>query len=230
MPDTLSTSEQEIKQEALTVVEQAKIVKITDQESYDVACTLLLEQIKPFRKRWLEYWSAVKNPAWAAYQAIQKKFTEGDKPLEEAERQVKLEISRWDAEQEKIRQELQRKAEQEARQAEEEERLRLATMAEESGATEEEVSAIVDTPVTAVAPPVERTYQKASGIATRENWKAKVTDVKKLCVAIAKGTVPPNYVLPNESVLNARAKADKGTLNIPGVVAYNEPVVSGRSR
>jgi hypothetical protein len=230
MPDTLTTTEQEIKQEALTVVEQAKIVKITDQESYDHACTLLLEQIKPFRKRWLEYWAAVKNPAWAAYQAIQKKFTEGDKPLEEAERQVKQEINRWDQEQEKIRQEQQRKAEEDARRAEEEERLRLATMAEESGATAEEVNAIVDTPVTAVAPPVAPTYQKASGIGTRENWKAKVTDLKKLCAAIAKGTVPITYVLPNESVLNARAKADKSTLNIPGVVAYNEPIVSGRMR
>lgn len=230
MPDTLTTTEQEIKQEALTVVEQAKIVKITDQESYDHACSLLLEQIKPFRKRWLEYWAAVKNPAWAAYQAIQKKFSEGDKPLEEAERQVKNEIARWDAEQEKIRQELQRQAEEEARKAEEEERLRLATMAEESGATEEEVSAIVDTPVTAVSPPVAATYQKASGIGTRENWKARVTDMKKLCAAIAKGTVPITYVMPNESVLNARAKADKSTLNIPGVVPYNDPIISGRSR
>lgn len=230
MPDTLTTTEQEIKQEALTVVEQAKIVKITDQESYDYACSLLLEQIKPFRKRWLEYWAAVKNPAWAAYQAIQKKFTEGDKPLEDAERQVKQEINRWDQEQERIRQELQRKAEEDARRAEEEERLRLATMAEESGATAEEVNAIVDTPVTAVAPPVQPTYQKASGIGVRDNYKARVIDMKKLCAAIAKGTVPATYVLPNEQALNARAKADKMTLNIPGVQPYNEPVISGRNR
>ncbi len=230
MSDTLTTTEQEIKQEALTVVEQAKIVKITDQESYDYATTLLLEQIKPFRKRWLEYWAAVKNPAWAAYQAIQKKFTEGDKPLEEAERQVKLEIARWDAAQEAIRQQQQREAEEAARRAEEESRLQMAAMAEESGATEEEVAAIVDTPVTAVAPVVAPTYQKASGISTRENWKARVTDIKKLCAAVAKGTVPPTYVLPNESVLNARAKADRGTMNVPGVVPVNDPIVSGRSR
>lgn len=222
--------EEEIKQEALTVVEQAKAIVISDQSSYDQACSLLLDQIKPFRKRWLAYWSELKNPAWAAYQAIQKKFTEGDHPLELAECQVKDEIRRWDDAQEKIRQELQRKAEEDARKAEVEERLRIAAMAEESGATEEEVNAIVDTPVTAVAPPVERTYQKASGIGMRENWKARVTDMKKLCAAIAKGTVPVSYVMPNESVLNARAKADRGTMNIPGVVPYNDPVISGRSR
>src|SRR6266852_6300250 len=148
MPDTLTTNEQEIKQEALTLVEQAKRVKITDQESYDVAAGLLLNQIKPFRRKWKEYWDGVREPAYRAYQAILDKFNEGDKPLESAERQVKNEIAKWDAEQERIRQELQRKAEEEARQAEEEERLRLATMAEESGATEDEVNAIVDTPVT----------------------------------------------------------------------------------
>lgn len=230
MADTSNISETEIKAEALTVVEHAKIVKIVDQETYDGACVLLLHRIKPFRKRWLSYWAEVKEPAWAAYQAIQKKFSEGDKPLEEAERQVKGEIARWDTEQEKIRQQRQREEEERVRREEEEERLRIATMAEESGATEEEVNAIVDTPVTAVAPVVERTYQKASGIATRENWKARCIDIKKLCAAVAKGTVPPTYVLPNDSVLNARAKADRGTLNIPGVVPYNDPIVSGRSR
>jgi hypothetical protein len=230
MQDTLTATEQEIKQEALTVVEQAKAIVIRDQTSYDHACSLLLDQIKPFRKRWLAYWSELKNPAWAAYQAIQKKFAEGDKPLEEAERQVKNEIARWDAEQKRIQEERQREAEEVARQAEEEERLRIATMAEESGATEEEVSAIVDSPVLAVAPPVAPTYQKASGIGTRENWKARVTDLKKLCAAIAKGTVPVTYVQPNQSALDARAKADKSTMAIPGVVPYNEPVISGRMR
>ena len=230
MPDTLTTNEQEIKQEALTIVEQSKLIKITDQPSYDNACSLLLDQIKPFRKRWAEYWDEVKKPAYAAYKAILDKFNEGDKPLENAERQVKAEIVKWDAEQERIRQELQRKAEEEARKAEEEERLRVATLAEESGATDEEVNAIVNAPITAVAPPVEPTYFKVSGVSTRENWKARVVDIKKLCAAVAKGQVPPTYVLANDSVLNARAKADKGTLNIPGVVAYNDPIVSGRSR
>ncbi len=230
MPDTLTTTEKEIREEALTVVEQAKVVKIVDQPTYDAACSLLLNQIKPFRKRWLEYWSGVKEPAYAAYKAILDKFNDGDKPLEAAEKQVKAEINRFDQEQERIRQELQRQAEEDARKAEEEERLRLATMAEESGATEEEVNAIVDTPVTAVAPPVAPTYQKAAGISTRENYKARVTDMRRLCAAIAKGVVPVTYVLPNQSALDARAKADKLTMNVPGVQPYNDPVISGRSR
>ncbi len=223
-------SEEELQTEALTVVESAKAIVIHDQITYDQACSLLLDQIKPFRKRWLSFWATMKEPAWATYQAIQKKFTEGDKPLEEAERQVKLEIAKWDEAQEKIRQQKQREEEERVRREEEEERLRIAAMAEESGATEEEVNAIVDTPVTAVAPPVAPTYQKAAGISTRENYKARVTDMRRLCAAIAKGVVPVTYVLPNQSALDARAKADKLTMNVPGVQPYNDPVISGRSR
>lgn len=228
MPDTLNESE--IKQEALTVIERAKIVRIFDQDSYDAAADLLLKQIKPFRKRWQEYWETVKSPAYAAYKAVLDKFNEGDKPLEAAERQVKLAIQAWDAEQGRIRAERQREAEEVLRKQQEEENLRAATMAEESGASEEEVNAIVSAPIVTVAPPVEPTYAKALGISSRENWKARVVDLKKLCAAIGKGQVPITYVLPNESVLNARAKADKQTLNVPGVVAFNDPVISGRSK
>lgn len=229
MQDTL-TNEETIKQEALTIVKQATLVKITDQPSYDFACALLTEQIKPFRKRWQDYWEDVKKPAYAAYKAIQAKFNEGDEPLAKAERQVKAEIIVWEAEQDRIRMELQRKAEEDARKAEEEERSRLAALAEIEGASEEEVESITAAPMVVVAPPVAPTYQRAAGVSTRENWKCRVTDMKKLCAAIGKGQVPVNYVLPNEPALNARAKADKATLNIPGVVSYNDPVISGRSR
>ncbi len=227
---TIEANEEVIKQEALTVVEQAKVVRIVDQPTYESACSLLLDQIKPFRKRWAEYWESPKTLAYQAYKTILGKFQEGDEPLARAEAQVKAEIARWDQEQERIRQELQRKAEEEARKAEEERRINEAAVAEDSGATDEEVEAIMSTPVTAVAAPVAATYQKASGVSTRENWKCRIVDIKKLCSAVAKGQVPVTYILPNEAALNARARADKGTMAVPGVVPYNDPIISGRSK
>ena len=227
---TVEANEEVIKQEALTVVEQAKVVRIVDQPTYESACSLLLDQIKPFRKRWAEYWEQPKTMAYQAYKTILGKFQEGDEPLARAEAQVKAEIAKWDQEQERIRQELQRKAEEEARKAEEERRINEAAVAEDSGATDEEVEAIMSTPVVAVAPPVAATYQKAAGVSTRENWKCRIVDIKKLCLAVAKGQVPVTYILPNEAALNARARADKGTMAVPGVVPYNDPTVTGRSK
>lgn len=222
--------EQELKQEALTVAQQAALVRIVDQPSYDVAAKLLLEQIIPFRTKWKNYWETLRIPAYAAYKGIMDKFNEGDKPAEAAERTVKAEIRRWDDQQARIQQELQRKAQEEAEAREREERLKAAVLAEQSGATAAEVDAIVESPIAVVAAPVEPTYDRSAGISGRDNWKCRVTDIKALCKAIAAGKVPVNYIIPNESVLNARAKADRETLNIPGCVPYNERIIAGRSR
>ena len=226
----VAVNEETIKQEALTVIEQAKIVKVIDQPSYDSACSLLLDQIKPFRKRWAEYWSEPKKLAYSAYKAIQDKFNEGDEPLEKAERQVKAALATWTEEQELHRQQLQREAEAAVQKQEAEARANAAAVAEDLGASEEEVEAIANTPVPVVAAPIQPTYQKANGVSTRENFKARVTDLKKLALAVAKGQVPISYIEPNMQALNARAKADKLTMNVPGVVAYNDPIIAGRSK
>lgn len=229
MPETVA-QEQELKQEALTVVQRAALVKITDQASYDSACDLLQKEIIPFRKKWAEYWNPVKASAWGAYKAIMAKIGEMDEPAERAERAVKAEIRKWDDEQIRLEQERQRKAQEEAEKAAEEERLRAAIVAEDSGATAEEVSAIVDTPMAVVAEPVAPTYQRSSGMSRRSNWKARVTDLHALVKAAAKDKSLLAYLEPNQVALNNRAKADQKTLNIPGVVAYDDAVMAARGR
>lgn len=222
--------EQELKQEQLTVTQEANLVKIVDQQTYDSATYLLLQRIIPFRTRWKAYWETLRVPAYASYKAIMDKFNEGDNPAETAERKVKAEIRRWDDEQSRIQQAEQRKAQEAAEREERERRIQSAVIATDSGATEQEVEAILEAPVAVVAAPVEPTYQKATGVSGRDNWKCKVTDMKALVKAVAAGKVPITYIQANESVLNARAKADRETLNIPGCLAYNERIISGRSR
>lgn len=226
-----------LKEEALTVIEQAKAIKISDQQSYDQAAGLLLETIMPIRKKWAAYWQgtdADPGPvklAYRTYQSLLDKFNAADKPMAEAEKTAKAAISDWDIKQEKRQQELQRQAQEAAEALEEEERLAAAVIAEESGASEEQVRDIVAAPRQAVAAPVAPTYQRASGIGKRrENWSAEVKDLKALVKAAAAGKVPIDYLLPNQTALNARAKADRNTMNIPGVIARDIPVISGRTK
>jgi hypothetical protein len=222
--------EQELKQQALTIVQRAAVVKIIDQQTYDGATDLLLREIIPFRKKWAEYWKPLTSAAWDAYKKVQARFKEGDEPAEIAERNVKAEIRRWDDEQIRIEQERQRAAQEAAEKAAEEERLRAAIVAEEAGASDAEISAIVDAPVAVVAEPVQPAYQRTSGIGRRSNWKAKVTDLHALVKAAAKDRSLLPYLEANQRALDARAKADQKTLNIPGVIAYDDSVVSARSR
>src|SRR6266404_2508470 len=214
-----------LRQDLTTITAGIGGIEITSQETYDRVALFLVKTVQPFRKRWADYWAEPKRLAWEAHKAIVAKFNEGDEKAEQLEKAIKLEIRKWDDFQEKLRQERQR-AEQRAL----EEREAQAAVAEEEGAPPAEIEAIVSAPSIAVAEPVPETYQKVTGISRRDNYKCRVVDIKKLCAAIAKGTVPSNYVLPNEQVLNARARADKGTLNLPGCVPYNDATITGRSR
>jgi len=228
--DLTTEVEQELKTQALTVADRARVIKIVDESTYKYACSLLVDEIKPMRKRWSDFWEGMREPAYRAYQAIMDKKNLGDKPLEVAEQQIKNEIARWETEQARVREAAQRKAQAEAEEAARIEQAKQAEFAEMAGAAPEEVEAIASAPVAVVAAPVERSYEKFSGISVRSKWVAVVTDVKKLCAAVGKGLVPVTYVTPNQTALNARATSDKNMLQIPGVVAKEEKVVAGRTR
>jgi hypothetical protein len=208
----------------------AQVCVITDQLSYDNAASLLLEVIKPMRRKLADYWTPLKESAYRSYKLILDKYGDMDKPMEVAEMQVKAALSKFTQQQEIIRQAEQRKAQLEAERIEREEKEKHALEAIDAGLPEDQVEAMLAAAPVAVAPVLAPTYVKATGVSMRDNWQARVTDLKKLCAAVAKGTVPVTYVLANESALNARAKADKETLNIPGVQAINNPVVSGRTK
>lgn len=225
--------ESELKEKTLTIIQRAKIVKITSQESYDLAASLLADEIKPIRKRWNDYWrgsdkqSGPLSLAYRAYDSLMEKFNQGEKPLKEAEDSVSMAIRRWDAEQMRLREERQRQAQFKAEEDARVEAAKQAEFAEMAGASEQEVEAIANAPVAVVAAPVEPTYERRPGLTRSLSWKGKVTDIKKLCAAIGKGIAPTNFVEPNQTAINSRANSDRSTMNIPGVIAY-DPNLTGR--
>jgi hypothetical protein len=165
------------------------------------------------------------HDAHKAAVAAEKRFLD---PLNEAKRTIKSAISVWVQEQTKIRAEADRKAREEAERQEEEERLAKAVKAEEAGASETEVEKIIDTPAPVKVAEVAPTYEKAAGVSTRENWSAKVTDLKALCKAIGEGNAPIQAVQANMPFLNSIARSGKSTMDIPGVEAVKETNVITR--
>lgn len=222
--------EKELKSEALTVQQQVQLVKVVDQPSYDNAAHLLIEVVKPMRKRWFDYWEPLRKQAYDVYDGILQKKADGDKPLEAAERQLKSAILTWDQEQERIRQAAQRKAQEEAERLERERNLAAAVAAEQAGADEEQVTAIMEAPPVAVAPVLAPSYQRAAGVSSRDHWVAEVTDIKALCRAIAAGKASTEFVMPNQSALDKTASALKLTMAVPGVIARNKPILAGRTK
>jgi hypothetical protein len=228
MATETANQEQELRTEAITLHDRAVSIAVFDQGSYNEA-TSILSTVKTLRKRWAEYWSPVRDGAYKSYKAILNKISEGDVPLEEAEMSLKRAILKFDTDQRILQEQRQREAQEKAEADEAARRAQLAFEMEESGAEEAEIEQVVSAPIVAVAPPVE-SYQKASGVSRRENWKCRVVDMKKLCKAIAAGKVPVDYVEANFTALNARARADKSTMNVPGVEAYDDPIIAGRTK
>lgn len=226
----IKIDDQEIKQELSTFSRGITCLRVTDQSTYDAAAHLLLE-IKNRTRKVSEFFSEAKATSYATWKRICGMENDAMKPLAEAERHLKTEISRWITEQERIR----REAERLERERIERERLesleRDIEAAERDGASAQEIAAICEMPMAVAAPPPPApTYQKATGVSTRQTYKAEVTDLKLLCGAIARGEVPTSYVTANLTSLNARARADGMMLQIPGVRVVVEAGVAVRTK
>src|SRR2546428_10648006 len=219
----------ELERRALTWPEKAKQTMIEDQVTYDRASAMLLG-IKDLRRDIDLHYDPLIAKAYAAHKtppAAKKKI---EAPLAEAETILKTGISRWHAEQERARQELERKAREESEHLAEEIRLEMAVQAEESGAPAEVVQEMLESSISLPAPVAAPTYQKADGISTQRRYRADVTDIKALCRAVADGEVSPECVVANMTVLNSMARSLKETLRIPGVRAVFDDIVSARTK
>lgn len=219
----------EIESEALSWPDRARKITIADQQSYSLAASLLLD-ISALAKRIQDHHKPIKDAAYAAHKAAVSAEKRLLDPLEDAKAILKRGIAAWEAEQERIRRELELKAQEEARRQEEEMRLELALQAEALGADAATTDEILATPVPVVAPVIAPTFERQSGISTSQRWRAEVTDLKALCRAVAAGQASIEFVQPNLVALNALARAMKSTLNVPGVRAVAETTVAARAR
>ena len=223
----MSEEIQVLEKKALTWPETARAIKIVDQDTYSHAAMLLVD-IASLEKEIVDHHKPIKAAAFAAHKAATAAEKRLLDPLTEAKQIVKRAVGTWEDEQERIRREIERRAQEEARRQEEEMRLALAVQAEEAGATEETVAEIVEAPLSMPAPVVPMTFDRTKGVTTSKRWSAQLMNLKQLCRAVADGTVSTELVQPNMTALNAMARAMKSTMNIPGVRAVTETSVAVR--
>ena len=199
---------------------------IVDQATYDKAVAART-RAKQFIKDATDFWDSIIAPARAHYQNLLDKKKAAIGPVENGVAVINRAIIGWDNDQERLRREAQRKIEEEARRKAQEERIEEAVHAEQLGASPELIDTILDTPTVPVklekAAP---TYQKSSQVVTRSNWKAEVTDFAELVKFVAANPTFIELLMPNQSAINALAKAQKGSMTIPGLHAYDDRVVA----
>lgn len=192
-----------------------------------------LKKIKFLAKELEQKRTAITKPINQALREINALFKPAKDWLSQAERLMKTKLLSYQAEQERIAQEAQRKIDEEARK----ERMRLekaAALAAQAGMDDraeelrEEVEAQVEEAQT--APAVQSAAPKIEGVVTRKTWKADVTD-KSLFIQHVASKRPDLIALIqiNQSALNAQARSLKGSLDLPGIRVYEEKNIAARS-
>lgn len=205
---------EEIHREAATFAERARLVVITDNESYRLAATTL-KSIKDYLKRVDERLEPGKRSAYASYQEWLDLIKEVKAPYLDAETHLKLQIVTYQTEEEMKRRAEESGLRERARKLEEERRLQEALLAEREG-NHEEAAEILAEEVYAPPPVLLKSVPKVEGISTTTVWKWRV---------INEHTIPREYLRIDETKVNGVVRAMKEATNIPGIEIYPEAIV-----
>lgn len=225
----VSTQFEAEKQEALQVANQAKLITVKDNESFIVAGEMLRAVVGRL-KQWKDLIAPAKESAHQAHKNICTLEKTVADPLTAVETHLRGQISKYTAEQERIRrteearlQEIQRKAaEEEERKRAEAAQVEAALEAEKAGdtkAAEEIIAAPVEVAPVFVPPVIlQSSVPKIAGLTTRKTIKFRIVDVAK---------IPTEFMIPDETKIGKYGRAMGAQAVIPGVEFYEEdsPVV-----
>jgi hypothetical protein len=223
------TPVRDLETKASTLVQEARALKITNQQGYERAVEHLLGVVD-LRHEIEQHYAPLKRKSHEAWQTILSAEKQLLAPVAAAEQAYKTAIVAWETEQRRIEAEAQATAAAEARAKAEEARERQIELAEMEGATGEEIASMINEPLPVIPSEVQPAFQQAKGVSTAVNWKGEVVSLEMLVRSIAAGQASISLVMPNQTSINALAKVTRNTLAIPGVRFFSEPVVRAGRR
>lgn len=212
-PEAALAQKDELKNNAMSILGQAKAIVITTHEQ-SMAAADFLKGIKALKKLVDEKIGPLVESArnnWKLQVAFKK---DHDEPLSQAEMMVKGKMQTYLAEQEHLRRVEEQRLQAEAQKAAEEQAEQDALLMEATGdaeAAEVVRDEPVRAPVVTVAP-----VAKPSGIAMQSVWRYRIIDAN---------SVPREYLAIDDKKLGAVVRAMKAACNIPGVEIFEEKIV-----
>ena len=203
---------EEVETKALSIVDQAKTVKVTNPETY-TAAGQIWKAIKDMMKEVSDTFDPLIEAAHLSHKKALEKKAKFYQPLDLASRSVKKLMSDYDTEQERIRKAEEDRLQKIAQKQAEDRRLEEALAAEKAG-RKEEAAAIIETPVT-IAPVViaKVTPKMEGGPVYRTIWKFRIMNA---------ALIPREYLIPDEVKIGGVVRSLKAAVSIPGVEVYEE--------
>jgi len=224
------TVDNEIKTEALALIEQARAIKVTNAAEYQQACDFGRELAGRIKRAEI-YFENLIEPARTAWKRLTTARDAILTPMEQAKKHVSQLAANWQLEE---RKRAEAEAEQErikAVRAEEDRRLQAAeALAAEGRQAEAEQLLVEEAIPMPIVANVSQNVPKVSGVSTaRLYFGIEVTSLKLLVEAAAAGKIPLECLKADESFLKKQAAAFKGKLAYPGVRVTQTAGTSFRS-
>jgi vacuolar-type H+-ATPase subunit I/STV1 len=235
LAETIQPEEEVIEQQALTLYEQATLLSVTDQASYQSAGELA-KTLKSMGTKILDFFAPMKKSTHEAWKSVCSRENEALAPIKEADALLRKNMTRFIDEQEHIRREEQRKLEEAAREAARKEQERLlaqAAKADEKGKADKAEDLLERAENVYVAPvfvpaAVDKTVTINNGSVTRKtDLVITVTDLKALCGEVFAGRVPTTVLEAKPGALKSWAKINQ-VKQCPGLVIQETSTISVR--
>lgn len=170
----------EVARESTEIAAITSGFKVVSADGFTAAGGVLT-RIKAALKRLEEARVRITGPLNEALRQVNAQAKESAQPLLESEARIKSALVAYNNEQERIRREEQRRADEAA----ERERRRLQEIADRAAAKgqAEKAEAFAERAQTTVAPVVNRAPPKVAGVSMRDVWRFEVTDASKVNAA-----------------------------------------------
>ena len=241
MSTELVPSKAALETETRDWASRARGLRVIDRESC-LHASQLLRSIKTLRGQVAAFWARhvesameTKRKAEATRKQLVDEQARMEAPLIDAEMVLKRALIAYEAEQEAIR-----LAEEQRLQAEAQARAEALTLAAAAAMEAEavktgnaemlqEASDILEQPIEAPVVSVAKAVPKVQGVSYRDVHKAHPTvDVRALAAAVANGTAPVTFLVPDMTAINAFARATKGAQAVPGIRWICERQIAAR--
>jgi hypothetical protein len=219
-----------VEEQALAIRDEATDIAtaIQDATTYEAAVAWLQDRVKPLRALINETFDPIIKAAHESHKVALAAKAKVEAGPATAETIVKLALSGFTLRLVQREKEENERRLAEARKAEEDRRVAQAAELELLGRGEQ-AQALLDKPIIVPVPETVRfAVPKVSGVVNRTSYSAVVTDLQLLVEYVAQHPDQIGLLQPNQTALNALARALKTNARIPGVeVRENNGVAVG---
>jgi hypothetical protein len=196
---------------------------------------LLQSQVEDYWAPAIEQAMATKRSAEATRKALADKRDRMAAPLIERERRLKGALLAYEVEQEQARLKEEARRQAEAQRQAEAVTLAAAAAMERAAVLAgdadmlAEAQDILDQPIDGPVVLVPADAPKVAGVSYRDRWMAHPNvDIRALALAVAQGTAPVAFLVPDYTAINQFARATKGLQPVPGIRWLNDRTVVAR--